>query len=128
VPVTLARRPAEEADADLAAWYRRLRAAIGAGMRRGEWALVDVEGWPDNGSCEHLVAWTWTGPDARYLVVVNLSDDKADGRIRLTAASAAPIVLTDVLTGERYLRDGATVGTDGLYVALPPHGTHVLAW
>jgi hypothetical protein len=127
VPVTLARRPHEAADADLEAWYGRLRRAIGAGMRRGEWALVDVEGWPDNVSCEHLVAWTWIGPAARFLVVVNLSDDKADGRIRL-AASAAPIVLTDVLTGDRFLRDGAAVGSDGLYVALAPHGTHVLAW
>ena len=128
VPVTLGRRPEESADVELAAWYGRLRAAIGAGMRRGEWTLVAAEGWPDNQSCEHLVAWTWIGPDARFLVVVNLSDDKADGRIRLGAASAAPIVLTDAMTGERYLRDGASVGSDGLYVALAPHGAHVLAW
>ena len=128
VPVTLGRRPDEAPDTDLDGWYGRLRTAIGAGMRRGEWALVDVEGWPDNRSCEHLVAWTWIGPDARFLVVVNLSDDKADGRIRLGAASAAPIVLTDALTGDRYLRDGAAVGSDGLYVALAPHGAHVLAW
>jgi len=90
--------------------------------------MVEAEGWPDNRSCEHLVAWTWTGPDERFLIVVNLSDDKADGRIRLAAASAAPIVLTDALTGERYLRDGAAVGSDGLYVALDPHGAHVLTW
>ena len=57
-----------------------------------------------------------------HLVVVNLSDDKADGRIRLGPASAAPIVLTDVLTGERYLRDGAAVASDGLYVRAGPAG------
>jgi hypothetical protein len=61
-------------------------------------------------------------------VVVNLSDDKADGRVRLQGMTAAPVVLTDALTGERYLRDGATVGSDGLYVALPPRGAHVLQW
>ncbi len=74
------------------------------------------------------MAWTWIGPGARFLVVVNLSDDKADGRIRLAAASPAPIVLTDALTGERYLRDGAAVATDGLYVALAPRSAHVLTW
>jgi glycosidase len=128
VPVTLARRPVEQADSDLASWYQALRAAIGTGMRRGEWALEEVEGWPDNRSCEHLVAWTWTGPEQRHLVVVNLSDEKADGRVRLSGVTAAPVVLTDALTGERYLRDGASVGSDGLYVALPPRGAHVLHW
>ena len=127
VPVTLGRRPVEAPDAELA---RVVRAGCGRrsapGCAAATWALVDVEGWPDNRSCEHLVAWTWIGPDARYLVVVNLSDDKADGRIRLARRRAAPIVLTDALTGERYLRDGATVGSDGLYVALAPHGAHML--
>jgi hypothetical protein len=129
VPVTLGRRPVEEPDAEGAAWYGALRAALGGGMRRGTWAMASVEGWPDNRSCEHLVAWTWSSADAEHLVVVNLSaDDKADGRIRLEGMSAAPVVLTDLLTGERFLRDGATAGTDGLYVALPPSGAHVFRW
>ena len=128
VPVTLGRRPVEAVDADLAAWYGTLRSALGGGLRRGTWSLAEVEGWPDNRSCEHLVAWTWSSPGAEHLVVVNLSDDKADGRIRLDGVSAAPVVLTDLLSGERFLRDGATAGTDGLYVALPPHGVHLLRW
>ena len=65
VPVTLGRRPDEEPDADLRGV---VRAAAGgarrrdAARRRGRWSTV--EGWPDNRSCEHLVAWTWTGRDA----------------------------------------------------------------
>jgi glycosidase len=128
VPVTLGRRPVEQPDADLVSWYAAVRAAIGTGMRRGEWARIEVEGWPDNQSCEHLVAWTWTGSERRHLVVVNLSDDKADGRIKLDGATAAPVVLTDALTGEHYLRDGASVGSEGLYVALAPRGAHLLHW
>jgi hypothetical protein len=126
VPVTLGRRPDEPADVDLAAWYRRLLAALGSGIRRGEWALAPVEGWPDNQSCERLAAWTWTGA-TRHLVVVNLSDERADGRVRLET-SPSPVVLTDRLSGERFLRDGATVGSDGLYVALAPWGVHLLEW
>ncbi len=83
VPVTLRRRPSEAPDVELRDWYARLLAAIGDGMRRGEWALVDVDGWPDNRSCEQLVAWTWTSPETSHLVVVNLSDGRADGVVRL---------------------------------------------
>ena len=128
VPVTLGRRPDEPPDADLAAWYGRLRAALATGMRRGTWAPAPVEGWPDNRSCEQLVAWTWVTADAGHLVVVNLSDGAADGRIRLEGLRPAPVVLTDLLSAERFLRDGATAGTDGLYVALAPRGVHLLRW
>ncbi|HEU4841373.1 MAG TPA: alpha-amylase family glycosyl hydrolase [Ilumatobacteraceae bacterium] len=128
VPVTLGRRPVEEPDTELASWWATLRSALADGMRRGAWARADVEGWPDNRSCEELVAWTWTVADGGYLVVVNLADEKADGRIRLEGMRAAPLVLTDLLTAERYLRDGATAGSDGLYVALPPRGVHLLRW
>ncbi len=63
VPVTLGRRPDEAPDVELAEWYGRLRTVLDAGLRRGEWTLVAAEGWPDNQSCDHLVAWTWIGPD-----------------------------------------------------------------
>jgi hypothetical protein len=128
VPVTLGRRPFEEPDASLVEWYRVVRAAIGDTMRRGEWALAPVEGWPDNQSGEHLVAWTWSGEQSRHLVVVNLSDGPADGRIRLPGVSPSPVVLDDLLTGERYLRDGEAVGSEGLYVGLPARGVHLLRW
>jgi hypothetical protein len=128
VPVTLGRRPVEAADGEAAAWWRTIRDALAGGMRRGTWSPAMAEGWPDNRSCEELVAWTWTAPDAGHLVVVNLSDAPADGRIRLTGMRSAPLVLTDLLTGDRLLRDGATVGTDGLYVALPPRGAHLFRW
>ncbi|MET0578277.1 MAG: alpha-amylase, partial [Ilumatobacteraceae bacterium] len=82
VPVTLARRPDEPLDVDLRAWYDRLLGAIDDGMRRGRWSLAAVEGWSDNRSCERLAAWTWTGEEARHLVVVNLSDERADGMVR----------------------------------------------
>ena len=74
VPVTLGRRPDEPLDAELRAWYDRLLAALAGGMRRGTWATVAVDGWPDNRSCEQLAAWTWTSPDGGHLVVVNLSE------------------------------------------------------
>jgi glycosidase len=126
VPVTLGRRPREDTDADLRAWYDRLLAALAGGLRQGTWTMVAVDTWPDNRSGDDLVAWTWTGSDDQHLVVVNLSDHRADGRIRLPGAPAGPLVLTDALSGARYERDGAA--SDGLYVALDGHGVHLLRW
>ena len=77
IPVFLARGPAEPADADLRAFYERLLPAV-AGPREG-WALCDVSGWPDNDSADRLVAYCWRD----HLVVVNLSDAPAQGRVRL---------------------------------------------
>jgi hypothetical protein len=128
VPVTLGRRPSEPIDTELAEWYGQLLAAIGGGMRRGTWSLVDVDGWPDNRSSEHLVAWTWTSPGASHLVVVNLSDGRADGLARLPTVAGGPLVMVDGLSGDRFERDGDAIRRDGLYVALPAGGVHILRW
>ena len=127
--MTLGRRPAEEPDLELRAWYDRFLAALGDGLRSGRWSLAPVEGWPDNSSCEHLAAWTWITLDDGYLVVVNLSDGRADGRVRFDPAGVArTVVLEDALSGERYERDADQVRAEGLYVALEGHGVHVLWW
>jgi hypothetical protein len=131
VPVTLGRRPAEALDADRHGWYGRVLAALGDGVRRGEWRMVAVDGWPDNRSCEALVAWTWSVGARTDLVVVNLSGERADGLVRFGergAVGRGPVVLTDVLSGERYERDLGDMFTDGLYVALSAYGAHVLRW
>jgi glycosidase len=128
-PVTLGRRPAESPDVALQAWYDRLFAALADGLRTGRWALAAVEGWPDNTSCNRLVAWTWTTLDDAYLVVVNLSDQPADGRVRLDLTGAPETVaFEDALSGETYIRDAQRVRDEGLYVALEGFGVHLLWW
>ena len=97
-------------------------------MRRGTWASAAVDGWPDNRSCEQLVAWTWTSPGGGHLIVVNLSDGRADGLVRVPEIAPGSVSMTDVLSGEQFERDGPTMATDGLYVALDPWGSHLLSW
>ena len=126
IPVQLGRAPHEPVDAGSVEWYGRLMAAIGDGMRRGSWAPAAVEGWPDNRSCERLVAWTWTTDRFVDLVVVNLGDDRADGRVALDGTAPGPVELSDLLSGETYARDGEDIATNGLYVALDGHGVHLL--
>ena len=91
-------------------------------------------GWPDNDSCRNLLTWSWTADDVapghgRYVVVVNLSAEPADGRVGLgrTDLHGRSWNLTDLLDDRVYERSGDELADQGLYVALPPWGCHLLA-
>jgi hypothetical protein len=132
-PVFLARRPDEPLDQDLAGWYRRLLAAAGGHqVRAGGWRLLEPTGWPDNQSCQNLLAWSWDGGGSgsdRHLVVINLSGQPAQGRIPL----AWPDLpgrgwrLTDLLAGTVFERDGGEMASPGFFAALEPWQFHLLA-
>jgi len=128
VPVTLGRRPVEQPDVELRGFVGRLLAALAGGLRRGRWSMLPVWGWPDNPSAERLLAWSWEDGDRRHLVAVNLSDARADGRVQLrwTDLERRAIGFHDLLSGQRFERDGAALAREGLYVALDGHGMHVL--
>src|SRR5262249_48040971 len=128
VPVTLGRRPMEPPDLELRAFVGQLLAVLAGGMRRGAWALAPICGWPANSSAERLLVWPWTDPNQRPLIVVNLSDDRADGRVQLPWADldGRSIVFDDVLSVQRFVRDGAQLVSEGLYVALDGHSVHLL--
>ncbi|MGM1061410.1 alpha-amylase [Saccharothrix sp. Mg75] len=127
-PVFLDRAPDEPPDTTLATWHHRLL-AVAPEVRTGTWRLLDVAGWPDNRTCENLLAWSWTGSDARHLVVVNLSPVPSQGRVALPWADlpTGPTGFRDPLRDDTFHRDGEEVSTRGLYVALPPWQYHLLA-
>ncbi|GAA2207693.1 alpha-amylase family glycosyl hydrolase [Nonomuraea monospora] len=128
VPVFLARRPDEPVAEGLREFHERLIAAVvSSGMRQGEWRLLDCHGWPDNQSCAGLLAWAWTGPDARHLVVVNLQDRPAQARVPLPWPELPDRqwILRDLLTGAVHERAGDSMHTEGLYVELGGWATHV---
>jgi hypothetical protein len=129
VPVTLGRRPVEAEDRSIADGVARLLAVMADGLRSGEWTLGAVSGWPDNHSAERLLAWSWTSPTQRHLVVVNLTDGTADGLVEWPWPGdvGAALSLTDQITGERYERVGDDIVTNGLYVSLAGPGTHVFS-
>ena len=142
-PVFLSRRPGEPSDPALASWYRRLLAIVASyRVRAGDWQLLEVAGWPDNDSCRNLLAWSWTTDGAgggvaddvahghgRYVVVVNLSTESADGRVGLgwTDLNGRGWNLTDLLDDRVYERSGDELADQGLFVALPPGGCHLFA-
>jgi glycosidase len=123
LPVFLARRPVEPPDAHLRAFYVALLEAIAnEGLRQGEWRLCTRNGWPDNSSYLNIVAWCWTGRDARHLVIINLGDSAAQARVPVPGEGIGGRTwrLLDVLTGETWDRNGDELCGTGLYVDLAP--------
>jgi Alpha amylase, catalytic domain len=131
LPVFLGRRPEEAVDTGLQDFYRRLLAAINHPVfREGQWTLCAHTGWPDNPSYHNIVAWRWDRGDARYLIVVNLSDAPAQALVQVAWVELAGQNwnLTDQLSGVTYARSGDDVRSTGLYVDLAPWGQHFFRW
>jgi hypothetical protein len=130
LPVQLGRRPAEPEDRVLQTFYQRLLSAIDIpAIRDGEWWLCERSGWPDNQSCMNLVAWCWRKGEARRVVVVNLSEARSQGRVRVPWDDLAGRSwrLTDALSESVYERDGDEMRHVGLYVDLEGWTYHLLS-
>jgi glycosidase len=122
LPVFLGRRPAETVDADLRTFYRTLLNILKSEcLRNGRWRLCERIDGPDAAGAETLVAWSWRDDTENYLVVVNLSDAPARGKVQLPRRAAAGGSWTDLFVGNRHEVKG-----DGLSVDLPSWGFHVL--
>jgi hypothetical protein len=126
LPVFLGRFPTEAPDDDLAAFHGSLAAALrDPTFRHGRWRLCDRSGWDGDRRFENLVAWCWDG-ETRWLVVVNLSDTTAAGRVRAPwdDLRGEACRLVDSAAGQSYDRTGDDV-CDGLFVELGPWGWHL---
>ena len=103
LPVQLGRRPIEPADGGLQTFYQKLLKAVNSkAFREGEWQLCERSGWPDNQSYKNLVAWCWCHGNERYLIIINLSDARSQGRVLLCGdeLSGRMWQLTDLFTNE----------------------------
>jgi hypothetical protein len=117
LPVFLDRFPVEPVDEGLASWYGSLWSALGdATFRDGHWQLCERSGW--NASFENLVAWSWDGAH-RWLVVVNLSADVAEGHVGAPwdDLRGRSCTLVDDVNGITFDRLGTDL-REGMYVRL----------
>jgi hypothetical protein len=127
LPVFLRRRPPEHFDRDLSEFYSKLLHGISRpAFHDGEWVLCERTGWPDNASYQNLVAWSWLLGDEFYLIVVNLGDCSAQGRVRVSWTNTAGVTwhLVDLLSDLFYERRGDEMTSQGLYVDLAPWNYH----
>jgi len=128
LPVFLRRRPAEPVDHDLVALYGRLLKNVNHDVfRNGEWRLCQRSGWPDNQSCQNILAWCWEKDDERYLIVINFWHKAAQGLVYAPwdDLRGKEWRLNDVLSGDSYSRSGNDMGETGLYVDLEPWKCHL---
>jgi hypothetical protein len=129
LPVFLGRRPDEPLDDDLHDFYTKLLRAINAPVfREGDWSLCERTGWPDNTSFENIVAWRWTLEAEAYLIVVNLSNIRAQALVRVPwdQLQGKQWSLADLLSGAIYDGHGDDMFSPGLYVDLEPWNYHFL--
>jgi len=114
---------------DLQPFYRKLLKVIHRLVfREGDWTLCQGSGWPDNQSHVNLAAWSLKKKGEKYLIVVNLSDQRSQGRVLLPWDELARRSwrLTDLFKEEIYDRDGNEMTDPGLYVELEAWGFHFL--
>lgn len=129
IPVFLGRRPVEPPDLLLQTFYRRLLAALRMpALRNGRWRLAYVTGGPEPKAHKQIVAWTWQDSAQYVVIVVNLSDRAARGRIQLAWPELAgqSWVFADVLSDEHSERSGDEILNAGLVVDLPAWGYQFL--
>ena len=125
VPVFLARRPDEELDADLRAFYERLLGGLqGSVLRTGDWQLGDGAA----GRARHLaepVCWGWRG-DAPASSCREPQRRAASGHVSLAwdDLGGRDWQLDDTASGAVFERSGDEL-RGGLYVALGPWGWHL---
>jgi hypothetical protein len=128
LPVFLGRRPSEPVDHDLLAFYGRLLNGINrTAFRNGAWRLCERSGWPDNQSCQNLLAWCWDGDEERYLIIINFRQKGAQARVHVPwdELRGKDWQLKDVLSGESYERTGSEMRDAGLFVDLGPWKCHL---
>jgi Alpha amylase, catalytic domain len=129
VPIQLGRGPAEPPDGDLRMFYERLlRTSANARAGARDWCLCDCTRGADDPHPQ-LVAWSWSTPRGRYVVVVNLSPAEAEGQVRLPwlDLSGRIWVLTDQLSASQFTQPGEELAGHGLRVALESSGYCFLA-
>ncbi len=128
LPVFLGRRPEEQVDHDLAAFYERLLKETGRDVfRNGKWRLCERSGWPDNQSFLNILAWCWVNENERFLIVINFGKSTAQARVQVPwdELRGKTWHLIDVLSGETYDRSGDEMRDAGLYVDLKPWQYHL---
>jgi hypothetical protein len=126
LPIQLGRAPAERVDEKLVAFYRTL--LKGARSVGGQWRPLDCRpAWDDSTTSSGFLANSWTEGARHLLAAVNFVDERGQCYVDLSPLSIpdGPVVLTDVLTGDTYAREGRELRTRGLYVELPAWGSHL---
>jgi hypothetical protein len=126
----LVRAPQESTDPSRQRFYASLLTVLRQpAVREGQWALLEcVPAWDGNGTWDDFLAWSWHARDGqRLLIAVNYAGHQSQCYVRPLFADLAgrTVRLNDLMGAASYDRDGSDLGSQGLYLDLPPWGYHV---
>jgi hypothetical protein len=131
LPVQLVREPPEEPDAESAAFYDHLLGVCREiSFRNARWVPGEISPAVEGDDTHRqLVSWSWHSPGQLCIVVINYSAAPARGRLGIALPDWLPgsVTARDILHGCSYSYDRADLEAQGLYVALEPWQSHVLA-
>jgi len=128
--VQLNRRPSEPASDNLQKIYTALlhglrQSAVGHGKAV---LLRPRSAWPDNQTWRNMLLIQWQAqPEQFDLVVVNLVPHRGQGYVPLTIPDLGNHhwSMRDLLGHERYIRVGADLEQQGLYLDVPPYAAQI---
>ena len=131
LPVQLRRRPHEDDQPAVEAFYRALlHEATQPIYHQGEWLLREVEPLSaDNESSTNIIAYTWRDEDERRLVAINYSDAPAQGVVSLPEfdLDGQKRTLREQLQGPSTVRPGCELSRRGVTLNLAPWQASVIA-
>jgi hypothetical protein len=126
LPVQLARKPDEQSDESLRAYYAQLLAETRVPIyHEGHWTLFDV-------SDKRILAYGWSSDEESRLMILNLTGEKLQGTVNLgawTHLSEHTWTLRNILSDGTFTQAGSELVKSGLTVeteAFSAHLYHVL--
>jgi hypothetical protein len=126
-PIELRRVVEQPVDPVRKLFFAKLFAVTrGSVFHDGEWTVLPVT--PDNDPTSgNLIVYQWRIKRAWQVVVVNLSGAPAQGFVHFDSSIAAgrDYTLVDQLNDVRYLRNGAEIVRQGLFVRLNAYQAHL---
>lgn len=132
LPVQLRRRPHEDDQPAVEAFYRALLQEVTQPVyHTGEWVLRKVEPLsPGDGSHANVIAYTWRDDDERRLVAINYSDAPARGVVPLPDFDLAgqKWTLREVLERVSIVQPGHELSQRGVTLELAPWQASIIAF
>ncbi len=125
VPMPLDKARNETADPQIRELYEQLlRFSHADVFHNGEWQLLQVQAAGDD-TFRDLIAYCWRHQADNRLIVVNLGNRTAQGKVLKAAVGVSQKCLfRDLLNGKEYLWERADIDSNGLYVRLAPYQAH----
>jgi len=125
VPMPLDQARPDADDRELRELYEKVLRLDADVFHAGEWQLLEAEPAGDD-TFQDLIAYSWHSPTDHRLIVVNLGNRGAQGKVRKAAVGGSRnCVFRDLLNGNEYRWEREEIERNGLYVKLAPYQTHV---